>query len=128
MALAPGPLSHELYREHLYASNRSYTRVWRPPGSDHFLGAQLYANRILPRLAQPRPRVLGDYRQTPCFPPDPAKQFPLNPDALFPSVTGPGVLNPERFVLTKTASSWGSTPGPASMSRLLVVAALDLKP
>ena len=62
MAKPPGPLSHELYREQMYADNRLYTRVWRPPGSDHFLGAQLYANRIFPRLAHPWPRMLGDYR------------------------------------------------------------------
>ena len=79
MALAPGPLSHELYREHLYASNRSYTRVWRPPGSDHFLGAQLYANRILPRLAQPWPRMLGDYRKLRVSPPGPCKTISSQP-------------------------------------------------
>ena len=62
MAKPPGPLSHELYREQMYADNRLYTRVWRPPGSDHFLGAQLYANRIFPRLAPPWPHMLGDYR------------------------------------------------------------------
>ena len=36
---------------------------------------------------------------------------PLSPDALVPSVTGPGVLNPEMFVLTKNCEFLGIDSG-----------------
>ena len=82
----------------MYAGNRLYTRVWRPPGSDHFLGAQLYANRILPRPAHPGLACWVIIVRLRVFPPDPAKTvtIPSQPGCSDSSVTGSGVLKPEK--------------------------------